>query len=741
MKKQNKRKGFSAIEMLVVIAVIALLVSVVVPVIGNQSVKAKAAANAANLRTIESVVAMKLVEEPDAFEEYFKKGEASNKVDNFVEKGWPQKVVDYFLGEGAAESMIKDYYLQFSDGRTGKTLTIEGTSPQIIISGVALPVAMEAPRRDGGTGLVIGEYDYMSVYICQDGVLAFYNNFTKDDFADVAEDGYYDGAGSAGGVENSGGILGEIQKDVCQAQGRHEPGPGCKCRNCGAEAHVDADETKNLLGLSEYNSSTTLHECKCGKVFNAGHVYEGTDHKCKYKKTADEECPEVSPCVDLDPEDDGILGSGIFGDKEDHICYLCGVRNPYGTWCKDEKGGGYWSGLTWVNLPDHKCDLGDCNVRLTNCGDKKYTTVDALQHECNICKVKTGHTYNSGNTCECGYSKPTCDFGGCPSTDIVETDGDKGYCQTHKLKDCDGRVPALGIDIFNDTYDCDGKYRGTIDDCSNASNHVKCGVCKTANVEKNGYCSAHQEKTCQEPVLKDGGGTKKCNTKYRDTCGNAAYHHTTHTYVEVPTDAVKHKCACGTTEDHNYVNGVCTVCSRSNHKVGTDCKDSSPKDHNCDICGAGDMGTHSTTTDLKNGTHGCSYCGYYVSCTDPNKDHKCDTCGYVMSSCTDDDKDHNCDYSCGSTTVGGAHTTTTNLNNGYHGCSYCDKDKVKCTAGNKSHNCICGYRVTECADNNKDHMCDTCDKRTSYCNHSGLLKTGECDVCKKTNNWLNCPNC
>lgn len=51
MKKMNK-KGFTLIEMLVVIAIIAVLVSIVIPVVGTATDKAGAATNAANLRAV-----------------------------------------------------------------------------------------------------------------------------------------------------------------------------------------------------------------------------------------------------------------------------------------------------------------------------------------------------------------------------------------------------------------------------------------------------------------------------------------------------------------------------------------------------------------------------------------------------------------------------------------------------------------------------------------------------------------
>ena len=48
----RNRKGFTLIEMLVVIAIIAILVSVIVPSVSSATKKAKAATDAANLRSI-----------------------------------------------------------------------------------------------------------------------------------------------------------------------------------------------------------------------------------------------------------------------------------------------------------------------------------------------------------------------------------------------------------------------------------------------------------------------------------------------------------------------------------------------------------------------------------------------------------------------------------------------------------------------------------------------------------------
>ena len=57
------KKGFTLIEMLVVIAIIAILVSIIVPVVGNSTVKAAAATNAANLRSAAASIAVEFLED------------------------------------------------------------------------------------------------------------------------------------------------------------------------------------------------------------------------------------------------------------------------------------------------------------------------------------------------------------------------------------------------------------------------------------------------------------------------------------------------------------------------------------------------------------------------------------------------------------------------------------------------------------------------------------------------------
>ena len=52
MKRTDLRRGFTLVEMLVVIAIIAVLVAVIIPTATSATTKAKAGADAANLRSV-----------------------------------------------------------------------------------------------------------------------------------------------------------------------------------------------------------------------------------------------------------------------------------------------------------------------------------------------------------------------------------------------------------------------------------------------------------------------------------------------------------------------------------------------------------------------------------------------------------------------------------------------------------------------------------------------------------------
>ena len=61
--KKNNPKGFTLAELLIVVAIIAVLVAISIPVFTSQLAKAKAATDAANIRAGYAVVAAKVLED------------------------------------------------------------------------------------------------------------------------------------------------------------------------------------------------------------------------------------------------------------------------------------------------------------------------------------------------------------------------------------------------------------------------------------------------------------------------------------------------------------------------------------------------------------------------------------------------------------------------------------------------------------------------------------------------------
>lgn len=107
---------------------------------------------------------------------------------------------------------------------------------------------------------------------------------------------------------------------------------------------------------------------------------------------------------------------------------------------------------------------------------------------------------------------------------------------------------------------------------------------------------------------------------------------------------------------------------------GHTCRDND-KDHVCDDCG-NTVGTHKTDVNKNNGTHGCDYCSYAVSCVDSNMDHKCDTCGYSSM---------------------GTHNYYNNNNADTHICDYCGTEEHKFGLLGLSNTCsTCGYEKESC---------------------------------------------
>ena len=101
----RSKKGFTLIEMLVVIAIIAILVAVVIPVVNNSTDKAKAAVDAANLRAVYAELNIHVINGDKTVEEIL------NAASNPISKMDPDAVICAVFD---APGFIQVYYVNDS---------------------------------------------------------------------------------------------------------------------------------------------------------------------------------------------------------------------------------------------------------------------------------------------------------------------------------------------------------------------------------------------------------------------------------------------------------------------------------------------------------------------------------------------------------------------------------------------------------------------------------------------------
>lgn len=230
MYKINK-KGMTLIEMMVVIAIIAILVSIIMPTVGKASLKSRAAANAANLRSVEGQLSSLRVSNYNAFmtaAEFLNNvglGSASEAVKDRL-NGWVDGLGDAL---GSALSTF-----EATDG----TLTLP-LAPDIVVTA---PLAKEVKAAGENGELYLTKNTPMQIYILENQIVCMYGGYTKEDFSDVAEDGVYDGAG----IQLSDGekLLGAAECLLKYQSHDFGDGDRASCSRCGAPnpdkcSHVD----------------------------------------------------------------------------------------------------------------------------------------------------------------------------------------------------------------------------------------------------------------------------------------------------------------------------------------------------------------------------------------------------------------------------------------------------------------------------------------------------------------------
>lgn len=401
MLKLRSRKAFTLIEMMAVVAIVAILVAILVPVIGNATTKSRAATNAANLRAVESELATLKVSHPECF--VAATSESPGSIFSYL--------ADILVGAGAGQ-----YYLSKIEASDDGTLTFwenqlgkSGNS----VSKYGAPTAVAVQADDG---MDVTEGTKMVVYISGDEIIAAYLGkdgtvFDKDCFAEVAETGKFTGetgAPSGGVIDTLKCLAGDhdwSKKDgVCARCGKvckHEDafgnswwsngvcqkcGKNCSdhnktndgnaethhCTNCGArEDHTwEPDNTFSKILSALGIESTTTGKCACG--YEHAHTYQYIAINYHY----------CSGCGHLDKcSFDATTGKCVCGQQHG-TCYGWSEKDGACRWCGCAKSEHEYkcSGFTGThNNNSSKCN--GCKQRWkdhNNGGEITYT--DKCKH-------------------------------------------------------------------------------------------------------------------------------------------------------------------------------------------------------------------------------------------------------------------------------------------------------------------------------------------------------------------------
>jgi type IV pilus assembly protein PilA len=146
MKKMNK-KGFTLIEMLAVIAIIAVLVAIIVPAVGSSTIKAKASTDAANLRSVLSAATIEYATEGKLDALSVDTPAAKSVTATTIEVWMEGDELNAYYVNGTKYYTI-DAFAQVAEGaktEAGATITVvaEGTAPTGTGVSKVWPVAAE----------------------------------------------------------------------------------------------------------------------------------------------------------------------------------------------------------------------------------------------------------------------------------------------------------------------------------------------------------------------------------------------------------------------------------------------------------------------------------------------------------------------------------------------------------------------------------------------------------------------
>lgn len=387
MVKLKNKKAFTLIEMMAVVAIVAILVAILVPVIGNSTVKSRAATNAANLRAVEAELATLKVSNPECFV-------SGAAIETGTLEGLAQTVYKYLYDAWYGEG---EYNIQYgSIEAVGGTLTfyadnVTATGTSISQSGVPTSVAVKAD-----TGMDVAEGMEMVIFLSGNTITAAYKGtngvyFDKDCFAEVAETGKFTGEGTSSG---GGGFVEWIEEAVCKANLIDGHSKNCTdnkngthtCSKCGVtENHEYVNGTcvwcNSICQHGSYSTTGAYkHECNvCGKSFD--HDWNAETGKCNVCKYSCEHKIGVAKtfingkCTICGFECKEHVYELSTEYNDQHVCKNCGVT------------GSHHDGIDYVFCTS--CD--DCHAKKVTTTETKTctkgkTTLIGTAGYCSECK-------------------------------------------------------------------------------------------------------------------------------------------------------------------------------------------------------------------------------------------------------------------------------------------------------------------------------------------------------------------
>ena len=352
---KNNKKGFSLIEMLVVIAIIAVLVSIVVPTVSGYTIRSAAATNAANLRAIKGKLStMRVLHSADFNTMMDELGVVGSAITGI----WGD-VLDGLYGDGVGDETITGLMCSFTANDGVLTLY----APNVVIEDVPVSKKMKLQGSNKSNSVTLEDGIQMSVLITENDIIPSYGGYTIEQFADIAEDGTLDDhtiAAPSGG----GGIAGAI----CEFRGYHED------KNPVDEI---CDDCKYAMGYHDCKDANNNHVCDTSgclaKLTTCSDSDTDSDHLCDYAGCK----KRMSSCSDY----------AMSYTAEGHFCSNCGTK----------RGSHSGTSTCWTSECPYKkaecgCTQGKTNV--TNWGLLgKYESAGKCENSA------CGHYHKAGEKC------------------------------------------------------------------------------------------------------------------------------------------------------------------------------------------------------------------------------------------------------------------------------------------------------------------------------------------------------